>query len=241
MRKGIRIYKGQLPAEDIAELKEAYNGIGQPLFITTTTDNKGQNHDVIFRPIFHELYYSIQNLSDENRARGGLIPQRDIDEKIFDECLVWPEITPEERLLLEVQVIPTFSKIVQEYSGFTEVDVNGNWIGPNTSTLPIKDYDYWPDYTLDEVKQLKESVPFQLFRARIGKWIFIVRPLTTQDVRIAQTQTDSALTLARATVMWPEPNKIDWSVIPAGIVDTISNIATKVSGWDVGDVEIREI
>jgi hypothetical protein len=41
--------------------------------------------------------------------------------------------------------------------------------------------------------------------------------------------------------MWPEPNKIDWSVIPAGIVDTISNIATKVSGWDVGDVEIREI
>lgn len=237
--KGIRIYKGKLTAEQIAEIKNMFDGA--PLFKTSTKDNKGNEHDVLFRPIYSALYHRIQNLVDESRSRGGVVPQADIDNLIFDECLVWPDVTPAEKDLLEAQVVPTFSKIVQERSGFTEIDVYGNWIGPDTSTIPIKDYNYWGDYTLEQLGEIKNSTPFQLFRVRIGKWIFIVRPLTTQDVRVAQTQPDSSLTLAKATVMWPAFEEIDWSTVPAGIVDTVANVATKVSGWDVGDVEIQEV
>jgi len=236
--KGIRIYKGSLTAEQLAQIKEA---VGTTLFYTVTEDNKGEKHYVVFRPIFAPLYRKIQNLVDESRSRGGVVPQGDIDELIFEECLVWPELTNEERANLEVQVVPTFSKAVQEKSGFTEIDVFGNWIGPTSQVVALKDYNHWPDYTLEEAEAIKASTPFQLFRLRIDRWIFIVRPLTTQDVRIAQTQPDNSLTLATATVMWPPFEKIDWSTVPAGIVDTVANVATKVSGWDVGDVEITEL
>lgn len=238
--KTIYIFKGQLTDEQKAILKETYKDT--PLFFLASKDNKGQEHHIVFRPIFHALYERIQNVVDESRARGGVVPKRDLDELIFEECLVWPEISEKEREELHVSVLSNFSKLVEEKSGFTEVSVDGQWIGPNTQVRPLKDFEYWPDYTMDELKAIKEKTPFPLFRVRMDRWIFIIRPLTTQDVRVAQTQVDSGLTLARATVMWPEHDKIDWSIIPAGIVDAVANQATKVSGWDTGEnVEIQEL
>lgn len=237
--KGLRIFKGSLTDEQKAALKEKFKGI--PLFVVQSTDNKGQLHDIVFRPIFHDLYAKIQNMVEEGRSRGTSTSQLEIDDLIMDECLLWPEIALEERPLLEVSVVPSFSKIVQEESGFAEIDVAGNWIGPNHSTIPIKDYEYWGDYTASEVEELKQKVPFQLFRVRIGKFIFITRPLTTQDIRIAQTQPDNSLTLAKASVMWPHHEKLVWNTVPAGIVDTLAMISTKLTSYNSDDVEVQEL
>lgn len=237
--KGIRIFKGKLTDEQREELKEMFPGT--PLFYTVSEDRNKQQHHVVFRPIFPELYHAIQTLVQESRASARLIPQMEVDRRIFEECLVWPHLSESEIQELEVQVIPNFSTLVQKESGFAEVDIYGNWIGMATNVLPIKDYDYWQDIAVSEIEELKSSTSFALKRLRIGKWKFVIRPLTTQDVMIAQTQSDVNLSLARSTVMWPGQETIDWSVIPAGVVERIGTAATQISQWDVEDVVIEEL
>lgn len=234
--KGIRIFKGRISEQEVASLKAQYPDVA--LGKTVSTDNKGELHDIVFRPISDALYTRIRMLTEEGKANGEIFLPTVTDGLIFDECLLWPEISADERKRLEVSVIPVFSKKVQEFSGFFEVDAQGNWIGNALSILPLKDHNYWGDYSLETLKELKETTPFALFRVRIGKWVFIQRPLTSEDVAIAQTQPDDLEIIAKASIMWPTLTEDIWRSIPVGVKSTVANTATKISMYNLDDADI---
>lgn len=225
--------KGLISKEEQDQLKQLYKN--QPLFKWTSPNKKD---DVIFKAINLSLMNKINELIKLADGADKPIPVKEVNEVIFDECVIWPSFSIEEKELLPVGTIPSIVKIVQEKSGFLDIDVFNRILGPDQYSIQVNDYDYWPDPTEDELKKLKEKTKFQLHRARIGRWVFIVRPMTRTDLQIASAGLDEHLTLSKAITVWPET--VDWDVIPAGIIERLSGIANEISGWST-DSSVEEI
>lgn len=229
--------KGKVSKEILEQLKTEYQSGKQcPLFLYPTADGK---HDFVFQAIDHQLNANIRRLESEAKEKGLELNKQEVDAMIFDRCVVWPVLMPEEVDALPVGLMSTLPKVIQEKSGFTEIDIRGNVLGPNISVIPITDPCTWGDYTAEDAAKIKENSPFQCVRLRMDSWIFIIRPMTRSDMLVSQTAVDNSLTLAKCVCMWPtEPN---WDVVPAGYIDQIGNVALSISGWQTTDVEIVEL
>jgi hypothetical protein len=228
------INKGQVTEKDIAEIKSAYPK--EALFKWTSPDKKD---DLIIRAISYELMQKIVNMIRDAELRGTGMPIQDVNEKIFDSCVLWPTFSLDEKLSLPVGIIPSVVKSIQEKSGFIDIDIFQRVLAPDTFTTIIRDFDVWGDISDEEATALKESSkPFSLFRVRIGKWVFVIRPMTRIDIQISSQSNDDQLTLARSVTMWPK--EIDWETIPAGIIEILGRKANEISGWDP-DATIEEL
>jgi len=216
--------KGLVPENVIENLKKEYPEL--QLFKWVSQNKKDE---AVFRPISIELMNSIKELSDEATMQDKPLPLEQINEKIFDSCVLWPKLTIEEKMLLRVGDIPQISKSIQEKSGFINIDVLGRVLGPDDSTITLKDFDYWGDIPAEEKENLSKSA-FALFRLRVGRWVFAIRPMTRTDLKLAEQSNDPQMAIARSVIMWPNP--VNWDSIPAGLVDTISKRAMDISGWD---------
>lgn len=226
--------KGKASKEVLEELKQTYGDC--PLFLYPTPDKR---HDFVFRAISHQLHMRIRKMESEAKEKGLELPKTEVDSLIFDECVVWPVLTPEEMDAIPVGLMSNIPKAIQEKSGFTEIDIRGNILGPNISVIPVTSPKTWPDYTAEELKEVKDSTPFMLVRLRLDGWIFLVRPMTRSDMMVAQTSVDNTLSVAKCVTMWPK--EVEWETIPAGYIDQIGNVALSISGWDTPNVEVVEV
>lgn len=226
--------KGNITEQEIAQIKAAYPN--EALFKWTSPNKKD---DLVLRAISHDLMQKILNMIKDAELQGRGLPIQDVNEKIFDVCVLWPKLTLDEKLALPVGIIPTIVKVVQEKSGFIDVDIFQRILSPDTITTIIRDFDYWGDLDEDESETLKEKCkPFALFRVRIGRWVFIIRPMTRVDIQVATQSNDDQLALAKSVTMWPEDVK--WETIPAGIIEILGRKANEISGWEP-DAECTEL
>lgn len=225
--------KGKASKEVLEELKEAYNC---PLFLYPTPDGK---HDFVFKAISHQLHARIRKMEADSKEKGMDLPKSEVDSLLFEECVVWPVMTPEEIDGVPVGLMSTIPKVIQEKSGFTEIDIRGNVLGPNISVIPVNSAVSWPDYTPEELKEVKDNTPFMLVRLRMDGLVFLVRPMTRADMMVAQTALDNSLSVAKCVTMWPK--EVDWDKIPAGYIDQIGNVALSISGWETPNVEVVEV
>lgn len=228
------INKGHITEKEVEELKLAYPG--EALFKWPTPNKKDE---VVMRAINTDLMQKIIAMIREAELQGRGLPIQDVNEKIFDTCVLWPSFTLEEKLTLPVGIIPSLVKVIQEKSGFLDIDIFQRTLAPDTFTTTLRDFDYWGDIEEKELEDLKEkSSPFSLTRVRIGHWVFVIRPMTRIDIQVASQSNDDQLTLARSVTMWP--TKVEWEKIPAGIIEILGRKANEISGWDI-EAQVEEL
>lgn len=230
------INKGLITDKQKEDLKEAYPK--DALFKWTTPDKKD---DLVLRAISSELMAGIVDIIRESEMAGRNLPIQEVNDTIFDNCVVWPVFSAEERENLPIGIIPSVVKTIQEKSGFIDIDIFQRVLAPDTFTTILKDFDYWPDITEDESKALKEaSKPFSLYRVRISKWVFVIRPMTRVDIQVATQATDEQSTIAKSITMWPKD--VEWENIPAGIVEILARKGNDISGWSADtDSDVEEL
>ncbi len=225
--------KGKINDEELAQLKAALPGV--PLFKWTSPNKKDE---VVFQPMTHDILKKITSMIRDAEIAGKGLPIQDVNEKLFDTCVVWPKFSLEEKLTLPVGIIPSIVKVVQEKSGFIDTDVFQRVLAPDVFTTIVRDFDFWGDIEDTELEELKTKTAFPLYRVRIDRYVFIVRPMTRTDIQVATQANDDQLALARAVVMWPKTVK--WEFIPAGIIEILGRKANEISGWD-NDSEVVEL
>lgn len=227
------INKGKITEQDLAQVKAAYPN--EQLLKWTSLNKKDE---AIIRPISPDILKKIRAIIMDAEKQGKDLPIQDVNEKVFDSCVLWPKLTIEEKLTLPVGVIPSIVKVIQEKSGFIDIDFYQRVLAPDVMTTIVRDSEYWSDITDEDLETLKGKTEFQLYKIRINKWIFIVRPMTRTDIQIATQANDDQLALAKAVVMWPK--EVNWSVIPAGMIEILGRKANEISGWD-GEATVEEI
>jgi hypothetical protein len=229
------IYKGKVPAEEKVRLKELY-----PDTVLKVYPSKDGKHEVVIRAIDPELDSRILRFRMESDLTGPLL-ERKVDEMVFEECVVWPQLTLEDKAALTVGTIPNLSMVIGEISGYIEIDIHDNIIGPSIQVWPLSESNAWGEYTDEDVAKVKSLTDMPVYRMRADEYVFIIRPLTRVDTDVAQSMSDSALAIAKAITLWPEIVK--WDKIPAGYVDHVANAGARVSGWESNpaDVELVEL
>ena len=131
---------------------------------------------------------------------------------------------------MPIGVIPSVSKIIQERSGFLDVDIADRILAPEIYTTLIQPFPTWPEPTKEQIDEIKAHYKFPLFKVRVESCTFILRPMTRTDVRVAGQSMDDRLALTKSVSMWPE--NVDWENIPAGWVEALGRAASDLSGWD---------
>lgn len=228
--------KGTPSEKEIAAIKASLPGVALYKWNVPLT----KDQVIIFRAIDRPLKDKIQNLIRDAETNGKLPPIEDVQERIFDACVVWPSFTIEEKFGMPVGIVPSLIKSVQEKSGYLDIDIFQRVLAPDSTTSVVKDYEYWGEISTDELDELKASTPFSLYRVRVGRWSFVVRPMTRIDVQIAQQAIDSELAVAKAVVMWPKDTP--WDIIPSGIIEILGDKINEVSGWrSQNDTEVEEL
>lgn len=217
--------KGLAPEKLIEEIKEANPGL--KLFRYRVPNGKDE---VIFQAMTWPIYKEILKMTQESAKAGTGIPLLEIHNKIFDECVFFPKVPGEEKETLPVGTLASIIKVIQEHSGFIDIDVANRIIGPDVVTVALGDYDWWGEPDHDTVARIKESCPLPVYRCRIAEWVFLIKPLTRSDINIAIASSDEALTTARAIVLWP--TDVDWDRVPAGHIQILAEQGHAISGWN---------
>lgn len=230
------IYKGLMTKDEKADLKANYPDEKLQVYC-----RDGKN-EIVFRLIYADVYERILEIKSSSDMDDISI-RRQVDELVFDECVIWPVLDEVEKASLVVGTVPNMSKVIQERSGFVEIDVLGNILGPTTWVTPMQDVQAWGEFTPEVVEQIKADTQFPVYRIRIDEYVWISRPMTKVDVEFAQSQADPTTSLCRATTFWPAEDVINWSRIPAGYIEELANGIARISGYATksSDVEITEL
>ena len=217
------IGKGKAPTEVIEQLKADPGPKFKWLF--------WGKDEIIFTPITRPLYTEIQEYLAKSRLEKTA--ETDIKEyvyeKIWDRCILWPSLTPEEKYKLPVGIMPQVTKTIQEKSGFMDVTIDGETIAETLTVSTLKDSEYWPKPTDAEKEELKKKFNIQLFLVKIRNWYFVVRPMSRTDLRVSRESVDQVTTLCRCVTVWPKT--VDWDILPMGIVDMLNRKIEDLAGW----------
>lgn len=216
--------KGLVPQEDIDRIKKKYN---LPMLWTEPTWGKDQ---VVFIPISRELYIRIARKCLENMLSGMPPPVVEVYETIFDECVVWPKLTPDEKEGLTGGLIHSVARQIELSSGFVDFDIFGNIRGKSSVVVNLSNAQHWDRPSDDEIGELIEKSIFPLAKVRIENYNFICKPLTRGEVLKAQAAEDMSLEYCKYSVIWPE--KVDWNTLPAGYIEDLYDNIRGLSGYN---------
>lgn len=225
--------KGKISDKERDELKLLYPAGGIYKFVFPN-----QKDEIVFTAISQVTANKIAVLKEDAIVNKRPLPVDDINRKIFDECVLWPQLTLVEKETLPIGIIPSVSKIIQEKSGFLNYDIHGRVLAPDYSTSMIRPLPSWGDISEDELKTLQDSTKFSLFRAKIEHMVFIIRPMTRTDIRVSLQSNDDQIALVKSVTLWPE--NVPWDELPAGWVEALGRVATEISGWEP-NVNVEEI
>lgn len=228
--------KGLITEDEVKALKEAY----PKLSLYKWTDEY-DTHQFVYRTLNQMDIAFINDKVQASIKEDRPVAIDTINEIVFERCIVWPILQPQERVQMPVGWIPSLVKSIQEKSGYVDVDVANRVIGPDLRSRVLKDFDYWPDLPKEEEEGLKKDFVLPLHKVTIdGKWFFVIRPMTKLDLHIAGAAEDEELALVKQVVMWPKT--VDWNLIPTGIIDQLGRQANKISGWvEPGSVKVEEL
>lgn len=227
--------KGLIPPEVLERVKTEMPG---PKFKLPSQNGKDE---VIFVPISRNLYKELVDYAAKSRGEG--LPEGDIveyiNERVVDSCVLWPRFTPEEKHLLPIGTIPQISRAIEEKSGFVTITVDGRVIGESATVTQVQDGAFWGDLDEEKKADFKKKYPqFDLFRVRLGRRVFVVRPMSRADLRQAAESPDPALTLVKLVTVWPiNP---EWNDIPAGVIEHMGDKINDITGF-TGAAEVTEL
>lgn len=225
--------KGKVPADVRDVLRGAY--AGQGLFVWSDHDG----NDYVLRPISPKLYADLIQALSLKDFKSEYERKDYVNTTIFQKCTLWPEFTPEEYQTIPVGIFPSIAKVAMERSGFINVTVNGDIIGPDVHSVKIQDYTTWPDITEEEIAQLKSENTAALYRVRIDKFVFVIKPVLRSDIQQAAMAADDQLTLVQKITVWPK--ELDWELVPTGFLDILGEQANRISGWNLDKVEVEPL
>jgi hypothetical protein len=224
--------KGQISPQALLELKALHKGIAIYKRPFERKDKSGETliDDVVFKIITEDDYTFLMGLLLDEKKRGNPNPVEVMNAAIFDRCVLWPKMSIEEKHSLPIGVMPSIAKIVQEKSGFLNVDILDRILAPDRRISVIQEPAFWGDISGEELDKLKDELICKLVKVRIENAIFVIRPTFRADLAVAAQSVDDKLGLAKQLVVWPgEP---DWANIPAGWVEILGEVGTSISGWD---------
>lgn len=227
--------KGLITEAELKKLKEFY---GEGAVLCQKPLGKGSD-DVVFRILVQDDIKTLRDMVRESTEAQKPLTLEEVNLFIFKSCVVWPALTDEEIENLRVGIIPSVVKSVQEKSGYSDITVLGQAIGPDLQSVLIKDFPYWKDISAEEKVKLEAKHPqFELQKVFCGRFVFIIRPMTRTDIRLANQSDDRALTMARAVTVWPE--EVPWDAIGAGYIESIGEAANAIAGWE-HEAEVQEV
>jgi len=226
--------KDKVTPKIVAEAKAI---LGPEIAIYHYKDKTGR-YEAIFKEINHDLMKRIRTRIKEETLKNNLLPMEEINDMVFDECIIWPPVSTEDKNNLPVGKIVDIVKSIQEKSGFLDVDLAERPLRPDIYTEIIQDFDYWPSITKEEIVELKEKIPFQLFKVEIGGFEFVIRPLTKADIFLVNSSQDEQSTACKAVTVWP--TKVPWETLSGGVILLLSQEITRVSGFS-SDSEVTEL
>lgn len=232
---------GLITEEQIAALKEAFPETTlykYPLKMGKVT------HDIIYRPIDEAILGRVTELVNSGEPGQG-VPIEVANEMIFDHCVVWPRLNVSDKASLRLGDIPQIVKNIQEKSGFVDITITGQVIGPDVLSSIIYAPKSWGEPTEADLERLATdeiTSQFEQHRVRVGRYTFVVRPLTRACIGTINQSPDRHITAAKVVTLWPFPDdtRLDWTKIPAGIIAKLGAAAEDLSGWDTV-TEVEEI
>ncbi len=234
--------KGPVPNEVIEQMKQA--GVTPLKRWRSPVHQKKQNpsdppiyDEILFTTIKHNLWSRIQDLILTAESKGQIPKIDEINERIFTECVLWPNLTIEEIKALPVGFIPSITKIIEEASGLIDTDILGRPLAPDTNSVILKDFEYWPDITKQDLEAIKQEHKFtRIYKVTVGNFIFVIRPMTRVDIMGMSPADDQAVALCKSVTLWPK--EVPWDDLPYGTIQALGRMANKVSGWEVeGEIE----
>jgi hypothetical protein len=217
--------KGKADEQTIKELKLSNPGV--PLLKWAWA---GTGDEMIFKVVDRETYHFILELLENCKKNRITTFVDEINQALFDRCVLWPKLTIEEKFGLPIGVIPSCTKVIQEKSGFLDVDINDRILAPSTRTQMIQPYHYWGDITDEQITELRKTTSFPLFKIIVETCVFVVRPMTRTDVQVSAQAIDDQLAITKAVTMWPD--EVPWADLPAGWIQTLHSCVSDISGWD---------
>ena len=217
---------------EVDKLKSAYPPNTKFIVVPGRDDS-----EAIFKVIDRKLNTEIQSMLLAGEKDKNITKEL-VDTRIFDACLVWPNLPPEVKLQMPIGTVPSVVRIISEKSGFINVDLAGRPLGPDQFTISLKEDEGWDDPEDEEINSLKAKYNCGLYKLVIGDYIFIIRPMSRIDLNIMRENSDPEFTLVKSTLVWPKD--VDWETLPAGYVQRIAETAFNIAGYEA-DIECYEI
>lgn len=198
-----------------------------------------KSNEIVFKAMTNQVVDRIRTTILDRQAGNMRFTEWDAEEIIFDQCVVWPEFTIEDKRNMPAGIFSSLAKAVRDKSYYVGVTETGKLYGPDIHSIKIQDFDYWPDITEGEIEGLKQSTRFQLHRLRIERYYFVIRPMTRADLSIAALTADDQLTIVKQVTMWPI--EVPWDLIPSGVIEAVGLYANDISGVGKADIQIEEL
>ena len=216
--------KKELTEEIIASIKTA--NPDKPLFKKTLG---GQ--DFVFTFIDRTVYRSVMSWIEDNPK----VKVSDVDEKIVDKGLLWPEITPIEWMTMPAGTIPTLASLIQEKSYLATDNVPQDW----SVSESLVEYEDKAELTEKERATLKGSLKTAARIVTINNKAFVIRPMLRPEYSYLMKlpkEADSELEGVTKCVVWPKT--VAWDKMEAGVATVLATEIMKLSGFgDSSEVE----
>lgn len=237
------IRKGSCPKELIENFKKEYPN--RPLFKFSKTDPQtSEVHDVVYTTMTREIWKVSKNIA-LGAIDHSVISLEDPQDKsqiyLYDQCVIFPKMSPEEMMSLEVGDLPSVTAKIAEKSGFSGIDYRGYRVGgiePNTTLLNAEQIAPHPEPKEIESLQ-KEHFGIRLWLVRCGLKYFVCKPLSRKELREAREAEDEVLSILKSCVVYP--SNFDWDSSIAGLDYAIATKISQLGGYDIVDTEEVEL
>lgn len=187
---------------------------------------KLSGQEFYFRPITRREMLELQRWVQSNP--DSTVGQ--MDEKVVEMCLLWPQWKIADFLALPAGIISTLSRRIQDRSGFDTED----------SDLAVFDNISIPELSNETVASLKRQ--YERFAVvRMGNLQFAVRPVSRVEWMQIQSSSQSAdpdADVVRIGLLHPDLNTV--LALPAGYVAILSNVILTLSGFNE-QPEVEEV
>jgi len=237
------IRKGSCPKELIENFKKEFPN--RPLFKFSKVDPlTSEVHDVVYTTMTREIWKVSKNIALGAIDHSVVSLEDPLDKSqiyLYEQCVIFPKMSSEEMMALEVGDLPSVTAKIAEKSGFHGIDYRGYRVGgidPNTTLLNSEQIAPYPEHQDIEALQ-KKYRGIRLWLLRCGLKYFVCKPLSRKELREARETEDEVLSILKSCVVYPPD--FDWDSSIAGLDFAIATKISQLGGYDIVDTEEVEL